>query len=349
MERLTRLLFFPVTFATLVLIFFVLMAWEQLLLPLVMAIVIWYLIVTLANAVGRSPLLGPRLPNFLCYLLAFAICFGAAWLVLTIVRVNVTRLVQNIPSYQARFSVIIAQWWHFWGVEQPPDLSELIGRFDFMTLATSMALLARDLAQNGGVIIIYVMFLLLEHHLFDAKLQALIPDPEKLASARDVIQQIATQIQSYLRIKSFTSLLTAVICFTILRIAGVDFAEFWALIIFILNFIPTIGSILATLFPCALALVQFDTFTPFVIVTLALVATQIYVGNILEPRLMGKTFNLSGLVIILSLALWGKVWGIIGMFLCVPIMVILNIILANFSSTRPIAMLLSQDGQLKEP
>ena len=102
-------------------------------------------------------------------------------------------------------------------------------------------------------------------------------------------------------------------------------------------------------FPAILALVQFDTFTPFVILVATLGAVQFVVGNVVEPRLMGSSLNLSPLVVILSLSLWGQLWGVVGMFLSVPLTVITMIILSNFSATQPFAVALSQDGQIKHP
>jgi len=125
-----------------------------------------------------------------------------------------------------------------------------------------------------------------------------------------------------------------------------DFAEFWALLIFFLNYIPNIGAMVATAFPVALALIQFDSWEPFIEITSGIVAIQFIVGNFLEPRLLGKSLNLSTLVILFALALWGSLWGIIGMFLSVPITVMMMIIFAHFDVTRPIAILLSQDGYI---
>ncbi len=346
MEQIRQFLLYPVVFATTVLIFFVLNVWQNLLIPLVIAIVVWYLIITLATVVSKVPFVGRHLPNSLCFLGAFALCIGAGWVVMAVIRANVNSLVEMAPAYQQRLSHLATEGFQLIGYEQPPDLSDLFGRFDLVTLASSFALLARSIAQNAGIIIIYVLFLLLEYHSFDLKLAALMPNASRLHSARILVQKIATQIQSYLQLKTFTSFLTATCSYIILRAVGVDFADFWAMLIFILNFIPTIGSIIATVFPCLLTLVQFDTLRPFFIVTILLCSVQFYIGNILEPRWMGATFNLSGLVIILSLAVWSQVWGITGMFLCVPIMVIANIILGNFKQTRPIAILLSREGKL---
>ena len=104
-------------------------------------------------------------------------------------------------------------------------------------------------------------------------------------------------------------------------------------LIFLLNFIPTIGSIIATIFPSALALVQFDTIGPFVLVVVLLTSVQILIGSFIDPKLMGNKLNLSPMVILISLGLWGSVWGIPGMFLCVPFTVIIMIICAYFPST----------------
>jgi predicted PurR-regulated permease PerM len=127
---------------------------------------------------------------------------------------------------------------------------------------------------------------------------------------------------------------------------GVDFAAFWALMIFLLNFIPIIGALLGVTFPSLLALVQFETIGPFLVTSLALSGAQFVVSNLVEPRLMGRKLHLSPLVIILSLAFWGGLWGVVGMILCVPIMVILMIICGHFGPTRPIAIMLSSDGEI---
>jgi len=121
----------------------------------------------------------------------------------------------------------------------------------------------------------------------------------------------------------------------------------WGLLIFLLNFIPTVGSIIATIFPAMIALAQSDGYSLFLLVLIGIGVLQIAIGNILEPRLMGSSFNLSPIVILLNLGLWGYIWGIPGMFLCVPFLIILTIILSHFPQTRSIAIILSSDGLLR--
>jgi predicted PurR-regulated permease PerM len=106
--------------------------------------------------------------------------------------------------------------------------------------------------------------------------------------------------------------------------------------------------VVATIFPTLLTLIQFDTFTPFLIVGVGLTSAQFLIGNVIEPKLMASSLNLSPLVVLLSLALWGSLWGIPGMFLCVPITVILLIVLSHFDTTRPLAVTLSERGELAE-
>ena len=123
--------------------------------------------------------------------------------------------------------------------------------------------------------------------------------------------------------------------------------RFWAFLIFLLNFIPTIGSLIATIFPAAYSLLQFGEFSPALLVLVIVGTIQLVVGNIVEPRVMGSSMNISPLVTILALTFWGMIWGITGMILSIPIMVVLVIIFSQFESTRPIAILLSEKGEIE--
>jgi len=144
------------------------------------------------------------------------------------------------------------------------------------------------------------------------------------------------------------SLVTAIASWVIMKWVGLDFAEFWALLIFFLNYIPNIGSFVATAFPAILALIQFQSWLPFVIITSGIVSIQFIIGNIVEPRFLSKSLNLSPLVILFALSLWGAIWGVLGMFLSVPITVMMMIVFAHFDSTRAVAILLSKDGYVKK-
>ncbi|NGX57629.1 MAG: AI-2 transport protein TqsA [Chlamydiae bacterium] len=343
-----KLLNFTLSAILLTLFFLLLYFGHSLLVPFVVAVVIWYLIVNFVDALENIPYIGRYIPKWIAFILAIVVAFAVIYFIFNLVSNNITELINIAPSYQERFLKVKDQLFAFFNIKTQPDFSQVFENFNMISLLSSAAGIMADFGRNLFIILIYVLFLLLEHNSFDQKLSFLIRDPQKLASARNMLNKITVQIQSYLKIKALMGMITAGCSYIILLVVGVDFADFWALLIFIFNFIPNIGSILATILPCLLTLIQFDSFTPFFIVTLSLSAVQFTIGNFLEPRLMGKSFNLSPLVIILGLAVWGYLWGIVGMLLCVPIMVIVNIIFANFPGTKPISILMSATGDIED-
>jgi predicted PurR-regulated permease PerM len=161
-----------------------------------------------------------------------------------------------------------------------------------------------------------------------------------------MLDHIDQSISRYISLKTLISLITAVASYVALLLIGVDFPLFWAAVIFLLNFIPTIGSLIATLFPALMALLQFAAFGPFILVLMVVGTIQVLVGNVLEPKLMGSSLNISSLVVLISLAFWGTIWGIVGMILSVPITVMLIIIFSRFDTTRSAAIWLSGNGEV---
>ncbi|MCQ2574734.1 MAG: AI-2E family transporter, partial [Alphaproteobacteria bacterium] len=131
-------------------------------------------------------------------------------------------------------------------------------------------------------------------------------------------------------------------------ILGLEYAGVWAFIIFILNYIPTIGSIIACGLPIIFALITGNGWQTPIFVAIGLIIIQIIFGNLLDPKLTGKTLNISTLAILINLVLWGMIWGPAGMFFSVPILVGTYITAAQFESTRWIATLLSADGNIPD-
>jgi AI-2 transport protein TqsA len=326
---------------------FALVQGKDLLVPIVLSIVIWYLIITLASLFQKISWKGYKTPYPIA--LGFSLLTGAFLLliIINIISNNITEVVQALPKYQERMQRIMDNGFDQMNfARSAPRIDELLGTLNIFEFAGQIAQTVAFIASSLGVVIIYVLFLLWESHSFDKKLEGIIPDKKKLHDTQKLITNISKQIQSYIVIKTALSLLTATLSYIVLKAVGVDFAIFWAFVIFLLNYIPTFGSIIATILPCMLTIVQFDSWKPFLIVTSLLVSIQFIIGNILDPKLVGRTANLSGLAILLSFAFWSYIWGIAGMFLCVPLMVIANLIFANFPRTRPIAILLSEYGEI---
>lgn len=134
----------------------------------------------------------------------------------------------------------------------------------------------------------------------------------------------------------------------VLWFCGVEHAVFWALIIGLLNYIPYIGSLMGVVFPVLLTIVQFGSLQMTLLVLSLLTVAQMYVGNVLEPKMIGKQTNLSPFVVLVSLSLWSALWGVAGAILAIPLTSILVIIFSAFQSTRALAILLVDDPSVYE-
>jgi AI-2 transport protein TqsA len=340
MQRLTS---FTLSFILVYLVGTIVIAGQSFFIPFLIALMIAYLIIALAEWVRKIT----RLPMGIAYFCSISGIVGILYVVSVVVSGNIQTLIELIPVYQIKLEALIHGFFEQFNLPQP-EFANWFGELSFASFLGEFAYTIRDIASRAGIITLYVIFMMIEYHYFYDKFAALFKTKEGLESAENIMSKIAQKTKSYLRIKTFLSLTTASISYLLLLIVGVDFAEFWALLIFLLNYIPTIGSVVSTIFPCLLTLLQFETFLPFVIVTTGLVTLQFVVGNLIEPRVMGNYFNLSGLVIILSLTITGYIWGVIGMILCVPILMMISIILSSFPSTRPVAVILSKDGSLED-
>lgn len=346
-----KVLNFTASAVLVTLVFYLLVVGESLLLPLVIAIALWYLINTLARGFSRIEVAGFKFPMPVCLGASLLTFLLLIWALVNFLSASADDVLDVAPIYQENLTHRLESvpFIDFAAFEER-SLSELITDWiDIPSYATSIASSFAGILANGGLILIYLGFLFLEQGHFRNKISALVSNPDREDEAHRIITRIRNDIQKYISIKMFTSSLTGILSFTFLSTVGVDFAAVWGLLIFLLNFIPTVGSIVATIFPALIALAQSDGYTLFVLVLLGIGALQICIGNILEPRLMGSSFNLSPVVILLNLALWNAIWGIPGMFLCVPFLIIVAIVLSHFPQTRPVAIMLSSDGNLRVP
>ena len=319
---------------------------KSLLVPLAIAIFIWILVGAIKSALGQLTPGDSDIPGWLGNLLAILIIILATYATILMITSQSDDLVAAIPIYQANFAAMVEKLTRSLSVMELPSTETLLGHLDLGAILTWIGDSVAALMSDVILIAIYVGFLLAEEHVLPKKIRHLHREPEKAERVAALANEITESIQRYIGMKTVVSLLTAAVSYAILAIVGVDFAAIWALLVFFLNFIPTIGSIIAAVFPALLTLVQFDTITPFLIVATLLGGTQFLFGNVIEPSYMGKSLNLSSLMILLALSFWGIVWGLAGMFLAVPIMVMTGIVCAQFRGLRWIAVILSTDGKL---
>lgn len=338
---------FAVSAALVALTIYVLVVGQNLFLPLIIAIVFWFLINVLAAGFSRVRAGRFYIPRPLCFIASILMFLIAVSVIVQFISGSLN----DLGSVARQYEVNLRAYWVAFPLADSLPAGGMAQMFtewlDISALITATALTFTGLAADGVLIIIYVGFLLLEQGNFNAKLSALVGNEVRERSVRRIIHRIRKDVQKYISIKMFTSLLTGVLSYLVLRALGVDFPEVWGVLIFLLNFIPTVGSIIATIFPATIALAQStDGIALSLIVLVSIGALQVCIGNILEPRLMGTSLNLSPVVILFNLALWGYIWGVAGMFLCVPFLIITTIVLSHFPRTRPIAILLSSNGKI---
>lgn len=345
-------------FIIITLTFVLLIYGKSLLVPFVIAVLVWYIISALSHRIGKFGVSKKYLPEWAKTVISTLIIAGVLVFVGGLIVDNVQEMNRALPRYSKNVGHLIERIGNeftivkrFTGGEDSPKLmdrlGDLLSKINFSDIISNLINTLSGVAGNTFLIVIYVIFLLLEQAFFPKKIRALFSVESQHQQFQVILEHINDAIRAYFKVKLTVSLVTAFASYILMVLVGLDFAVFWAFLIFLLNFIPNIGSLIATIFPSMLALIQFDdSFLPFIIVLVGVGAIQLFVGNLIEPRMMGSSLNISSLVVILALTLWGALWGITGMILCVPITVMMMIIFAQFPSTRPLAVLLSEKGEL---
>ncbi|MGH6993944.1 MAG: AI-2E family transporter, partial [Caulobacteraceae bacterium] len=228
------------------------------------------------------------------------------------------------------------------------SIDQIVARFDAGAAIGYAAQSAQGFLTNAALVLVYLGFLLVSRHAFERKVVRLFPAREGRGEAVQIFLRIRDAMWRYLWIQTVLGLLIAVASWAVMAALGLDEALFWAFLIFALNYIPIIGPVVAIAAPSLFAVVQFEGLAQAAAILAALFAITFLVGNILLPRMQGRGLNIDPMVVLLSLAFWGALLGLIGMFLSTPLTVLAMVILAEFEGSRWIAVLLSSDGEPRE-
>ena len=351
---------------------------RSLVMPLIIAVVLWYLINLMASGLQRVPLAVGGMPRPIALTLSFATVLFGLWAIYAIVTSNAAaamamfmpqagpdgiaasqpNLAALLPDDVLNFARGIVDALPSWmGISMPSndeiaasinavftDLQRSIGALWSPTRQAITQLTAT--ASTLAIVLLYMIFIFMEQGTFEKKVRALTTTEANYANWGLAVGEVAKKLNAYVVIKALMSLLTAVISLAVYWAFGVQFALFWALLVFVLNFIPVIGSIIAWFLPMIVVVFGDYSLVQVLSIGFLLLGVQQLVGSIIEPRIAGDVLNLSPLVILLSLAFWGALWGVLGLFLAVPLTVVLTSILSRFRGTRWVAILLSRDGQI---
>lgn len=328
---------------------YLLVVGQSILVPLVLAIFITYLLKALAHGLETVQSGKWHMPSGLALAASILIFLIFIAILVQLVAGNINAIVDAAPEYQARLQTLflrLRSTVELW-LGTSITIADLNENVNFQSIVLRLVGALQSIASNTFQIFLYVAFLLLESRTFDLKIRAFAVTPEREKAIKETLNAIGHNIEKYVWIKTAMSLLVGALSYVILLALGVDFAAFWALLVYILNYIPYIGSVVAVTFPVVLSLLQFASLPLTGAVLLGLMGAQILVGNVIEPRITGKSLNLSPVIIVLALSVWGSIWGVTGMILSVPIMVMAMIVLAQFPRTRPLAVLMSQSGEIR--
>ncbi len=263
----------------------------------------------------------------------------------SILSTSINNFSQNMPEYQARLQQITSSM--MMTLEKSPfhmpsdEFSKLFNLGKVMGFVGSTFNQVLGALTNIFFILMTVIFLLLELKGFRYKFTAISNNPGRTMSR---LEDVSMTISRYFKIKTFTSILTALPIILVLSIMGIDFPVLWGMVAFLLNFIPNIGSIIAAIPVVLLALVQLGFVAAGEVILLYLVMNNL-VGNFIEPKVMGRSLGLSTLVVFLSLVFWGWLLGPVGMFLSVPLTMTLKIVADTNEDTRWLAILLSNESE----
>jgi predicted PurR-regulated permease PerM len=341
--------------ASLLFLTFVALTWgiystANIIAPIALAVFIWLIIDAFASWLDK---LSPKFPYWLALTIAVLTVVAGMVGIVLIIADTAQEVSKESPKYQARLTEIFSWVSHnpiferFLG--ENVTFSELSNRFELdqklQTLMAGFASTIQGVASNFALIALYVVFLFVAQSSFPKKMDDLFPDKASRDQASKVGTRIRQSIEKYLGVQTVISLMQTVLSYIIMASMGLDNALFWALVIFILNYIPIVGGLAAVILPVMFALVQFESAAMIGLLAGLLFAVQFVIGNTIQPKMMGDSMNLSALVVVLSLTLWQALLGGVGAFLSAPLTVIIMIILAQFKTTHWIAVLLSADGR----
>lgn len=289
-----------------------------------------------------------RIPMPLCLLVVLAISVGALWGVVGITTAGVTSVIERAPEYQVRLDALTSE---VSGLLRRASVS-ITGKsssFSWNTIFSVSAITSAASAAVGGVLsfvgdaalmLLFMMFMVVSGEHFPAKLRNATLGIQGF-DASALYATVNKHVLKYLRIKTLINLATALLSWIILELFGVDFAPLLGLLTFFLHYIPNVGSIVSSVLPAFIFLVQTGSFTEVLVMSIVLSGVQTVIGNIVEPKIMGNSLDLSPVLVLFSLAFWGFMWGFVGMIISVPIMAIVKTLLEAFEGTRPLGLLMA--------
>jgi predicted PurR-regulated permease PerM len=289
-----------------------------------------------------------KLPQFVNVFLVFAVFFS-----LCVIGIHfcASQIVEFNRAFTLYYSKLNSMTLEILKVLQIPP--ESISRINWMDILgrylRNISEVVFALSSKFVLTLVFLMFMLLEAPFLDSKIDRAFSGINA-TKIKNIMTTVSYQISRYLMTLTLISFATGSCAWLALELLGVELAVGWGVLTFLLNFIPTVGSIIATIPPVLMAILQFSPgYVRPIMVLVSLGAIQITIGNVITPKVVGDRLDLSPVVILLSLLLWGTIWGIPGALLSVPIASIIKIVCENFPSLKSIAVMMGSGGEISFP
>lgn len=316
------------------------------LIPLAFAVLVFMLIVAFGNRVRAISVAGHQIPGRLARLLSFVIIFVILAATARVVSDQVSQISEAAPSFLTEIGQRINDLAPVIGQTATANLQASVTQFDAGAVASGLIAPVGAVLASGLLMFFYVLFMISERGSFDLKLRRAVGSADRAETIFRLTRSIATQVQKYMWINTLTSGLAAVVTYAVLVATGTNLASPLAILIFFTAFIPTIGTAFGIAAPALIALLQFGFTGPFWVVLFVGGILRLLVDNVVQPAMAGRGLNLSPLVVMIALAFWGGLWGIVGAFLSVPLTSVIMIVCSQIPALRPVAALMSTDGSL---
>ena len=329
-------------------VLFLLVQAKFILIALAIAIILFSLTSDAINSISQLRIGKFRIANWLASIVAVILIASGLLTLAGLVISQINTVLTTTLAYTDDAQRAIAQMFAWMGEDVEQSVLATVRSIEISGYLRSAAGQAGTILSQVVLIILFVGFLFLERVWFHTKLENLMDDPAQARRVSHIISSIIRRVNHYLLVKGLISSVTGVLIFLMLSVFNLQFAVAMGLLTFVLNFIPSVGSIIATLIVTLVAYIQVPEPQTAVLIFVLAGMIQFILGNVIDPMLMGRTLRLSAFGIIISLAFWGAVWGIPGMFLAVPFMVAVMIVCSHIPAARPVAVLLSREGLPEE-
>lgn len=313
---------------------------KPVLFPFLLALFISYAISPVVDRLVRA-----RVPRMVALALVVTLIFAALYLLGLLLYASARNFVEVLPNYNSKITSLLQ------------DLAEAINRLPFKVDVSSIVSPQNidkiynilfgtvgsffSFLANLLLVFIFIIFILAGKDKLTRKVLLAFPE-ERAHQLVRILNSINSQIQKYLAVKTLLSLINGILVFLVLLVFRVDFALLLGFLNFILNFVPSIGSVVATIVPTIIAFLQYGNSMIPLWVLLSVTLANAILGNFVDPKMMGHSLNLSPLLVLFSLIFWAWLWGIPGMVLAVPVLAVIKIVLENVPSLKSWAILMSK-------